>query len=177
MRSGDPDEPVRVWHACCATGEEVYSMAMLVREYMDERKLRRQGADLCHRHRRSSIAQARTGIYDDDICAGLDEERLRRFFTRNNGRWQVIKSLREMIVFAHHSLIKDPPFSRLDLLVCRNFLIYLNPDMQKRLISPVPPCPETGGCSFPWLGGIGRTLFRSVRHYRQKWKIFPRTGR
>src|SRR6185369_7074988 len=95
-----------------------------------------------------AIAQARAGLYSDDIAAEVGEKRLKTFFTRCDGRWQVSKVLREMVVFAHHSLIKDPPFSRLDLLVCRNFLIYLNPDMQKRLVALFHQALKPGGFLF-----------------------------
>ena len=104
----------------------------------------------------------------------MGEERLKTFFTRSDGRWQVAKGLREMIVFAHHSLIKDPPFSKLDLLVCRNFLIYLNPDMQKRLIALFHMVLKPGSILF--LGSaetVGRhsELFTPVD---KKWKLFER---
>ncbi|MDR3581161.1 MAG: chemotaxis protein CheB [Oryzomonas sp.] len=170
----DPDAPVRIWHACCATGEEVYSMAMLIREYLDEHRLATKVQLFATDIDEIAIAQARAGLYDDDTTAVLGEERLGRFFTRGDGHWQVAKSLREMVVFAHHSLIKDPPFSRLDLLVCRNFLIYLNPDMQKRLISLFHQVLKPGG--FLFLGsaesaGYQSDLFAVVD---KKWKIYTR---
>ena len=131
----DPADPVRIWHACCATGEEVYSMAFLIREYLDEQRLATRVQFFATDIDEAAIVQARAGLYADGIEAEVGEGRLRTFFTRVDERWQVVKQVREMIVFAHHSLIKNPPFSRLDLLVCRNFLIYLNPDMQKRLFT------------------------------------------
>lgn len=170
----NPDQSLRIWHACCATGEEVYSMAILIQEYLHENgvtaKVQLFASDLDE----TAIAQARTGLYPDDIEHDLGRERLNRFFTRNNGRWQVQKQIREMVVFAHHSLIKDPPFSRLDLLVCRNFLIYLNPDMQKRLITLFHQVLNSGGVLF--LGSaetVGRDteLFSTIDN---KWKIFER---
>jgi len=168
------DEPVRIWHACCATGEEVYSMAILIREYLEAQKLNAKVLIFATDIDETAIAQARAGLYGDDIAEDVGEERLKSFFTRRNGRWQAEKSLREMIVFAHHSLIKDPPFSRLDLLVCRNFLIYLNSDMQKRLITLFHQVLKPGGILF--LGGsetVGRNsdLFAVVD---KKWKIFER---
>jgi two-component system CheB/CheR fusion protein len=170
----DPDDPVRIWHACCATGEEVYSMAMLIREYLDEHRLAVKVQLFATDIDEVAVSQARAGLYDDDIAAALGEERLGRFFIRGDGHWQVAKSLREMVVFAHHSLIKDPPFSRLDLLVCRNFLIYLNPDMQKRLISLFHQVLKPGG--FLFLGsaesvGHQSDLFTVVD---KKWKIYTR---
>ncbi|HKK01981.1 MAG TPA: chemotaxis protein CheB, partial [Desulfuromonadales bacterium] len=128
-------EPVRIWHACCATGEEVYSTAILIQEYLLEHKTTAKVQIFATDIDERAIAQARAGLYGGEIRASLSEERLKAFFTRVDGRLQVAKPLREMVVFASHNLIKDPPFSRLDLLVCRNFLIYLNSDMQKRLFS------------------------------------------
>lgn len=170
----DPDDPVRIWHTCCATGEEVYSMAMLVREYLDEHRLPARVQIFATDIDEVAVAQARAGLYDDDAVAGVGEERLRAFFTGGDGHWQVAKPLREMVVFAHHSLIKDPPFSRLDFLACRNFLIYLNPDMQKRLITLFHQVLKPGGVLF--LGsaesvGHKSELFTTLD---KKWKIFIR---
>lgn len=170
----DPDDPVRIWHACCATGEEVYSMAFLIREYLDEHRLDVKVQLFATDIDEAAIAQARAGLYGDEIEENVGEERLKTFFTRTDNRWQVVKPVREMIIFAHHSLIKNPPFSRLDLLVCRNFLIYLNPDMQKRLMTLFHQVLKTGG--FLFLGSsetVGRhsDLFTFVD---KKWKIFAR---
>ena len=170
----DPDDPVRIWHACCASGEEAYSVAMLIREHLEKENLQAKVQIFATDIDETAVAQARAGIYADESVAELDEERLKRFFTRSDGRWQVAKSLREMIVFAHHSIIKDPPFSRLDLLVCRNFLIYLDPEMQKRLLTLFHLILKPGGILF--LGAsesVGRNpeLFAIVD---QKWKIFQR---
>ena len=170
----DPEEPVRIWHACCATGEEVYSMAILIQEYLQSHGVNAKVQLFATDIDEVAIAQARAGLYPDDIEQDLGQERLDRFFTQTDGRWQVKKQLREMVVFAHHSLIKDPPFSRLDLLVCRNFLIYLNPDMQKRLIALFHQVLKSNGILF--LGGaetVGRNseLFSAIDN---KWKIFER---
>lgn len=170
----DPDEPVRIWHACCATGEEVYSMAILIREYLNAERLNAKVQFFATDIDEAAIAQARAGLYAGDIAAEVGEERLKAFFTRFDSRWQVAKQLREMIVFAHHSLIKDPPFSRLDLLVCRNFLIYLTPDMQKRLITLFHQVLKPGGFLFL---GSAETVGRNADLYApidKKWKIFAR---
>jgi two-component system CheB/CheR fusion protein len=170
----DPEDPVRIWHACCATGEEVYSVAMLIREHLDKESLQTKVQIFATDIDEAAVAQARAGLYPDDIGPEVGEGRLKSFFIRNGGSWKVTKQLREMIVFAHHSIIKDPPFSRLDLLVCRNFLIYIDPDMQKRLIPLFHQVLKPGG--FLFLGGsesVGRNadLFTAVD---KKWKIFQR---
>jgi len=170
----DPEKPVRIWHACCATGEEVYSMAILIQEYLIGQGLNVKVQLFASDIDETAISQARAGIYPGDIEQHLGRERLESFFTRTNGHWQVKKQLREMVVFAHHSLIKDPPFSHLDLLVCRNFLIYLNSDMQKRLIALFHQVLKSRGVLF--LGSsetVGRNsgLFATIHN---KWKIFER---
>ena len=170
----DPQDPIRIWHACCASGEEVYSVAMLILEYLEKENLQTKVQIFATDIDEVAVAQARAGLYPADIAPEVGKERLKNFFIKNESRWQVTKQLREMIVFAHHSLIKDPPFSRLDLLVCRNFLIYLNPDIQKRLIQLFHQVLKPGG--FLFLGsaetvGLHSDLFASVD---KKWKIFAR---
>jgi PAS domain S-box-containing protein len=172
----DPDEPVRIWHPCCATGEEVYSTAMLIQEYLKEQRLNTRVQLFATDIDEAALSHARAGLFADESIAELGEERLRSFFTRCDGRWQVAKPLREMIVFAHHSLIKDPPFSKLDLLVCRNFLIYLNPDMQKRLISLFHLVLKPAGILFL---GAAETVGRNAGLFvpiDKKWKIFERVA-
>ncbi|GFE62850.1 PAS domain-containing protein [Geobacter sp. AOG2] len=170
----DPDDPVRIWHTCCATGEEAYSMAMLIREYLDEHRLAARAQIFATDIDEVAVAQARAGLYDDAAVSDVGEERLKAFFTGGDGHWQVAKALREMVVFAHHSLIKDPPFSRLDFLACRNFLIYLNPDMQKRLITLFHQVLKPGGVLF--LGSAESVGHRSelFTTLDKKWKIFIR---
>ncbi|HEX9023727.1 MAG TPA: chemotaxis protein CheB [Geobacteraceae bacterium] len=170
----DPGDPVRVWHPCCATGEEAYSVAMLICEYLEKTGQSAAVQIFATDIDDAAVARARTGLYPDDIAAEVGEERLGRFFARSNGRWQVAKRLREMILFAHHSIIKDPPFSRLDLLVCRNFFIYLDSDMQKRLISLFHMVLRPGGILFL---GAAETVGRDSELFTpldKKWKIYQR---
>ena len=170
------EEPIRFWHACCATGEEAYSVAILILEFLKKENLPAKVQIFASDLDKVAVAQARAGLYSDEIAAGVGKERLKRFFTKSEGGWQVTKQLREMIVFAHHNLIKDPPFSRLDLLVCRNFLIYLNPSIQKLLIPLFHQVLNPGGYLF--LGsaesvGPHNDLFTPVD---KKWRIFMRQG-
>lgn len=128
------DYVFRVWVAGCASGEEAYSIAMLLREFMDETrqelKVQIYATDLDE----DAIAQARAGAYPAAGLAELSPERLRRFFVQDGGNFRVRKDIREMVVFAVQNVIKDPPFTRLDLLSCRNLMIYLEPELQNRLI-------------------------------------------
>ena len=124
----------RVWVAGCATGEEAYSIAMLLRELMDEShqvfKTQIYATDLDD----DAIATARVGLYLPNIAQDISLERLRRFFVKEDAGFKVKKEIREMVVFAVQNVIKDPPFTKLDLLSCRNLMIYLEPILQNRLI-------------------------------------------
>jgi two-component system CheB/CheR fusion protein len=130
-----PNEPLRVWVAGCATGEEAYSMGICILEYLGDKasalKIQVFATDVSE----IAIARARTGIYRQDELAGLSVQQIQQFFVRLDGSYQVAKSIRDMCVFAHHNLLKDPPFSKIDLVSCRNVLIYMEPVLQKRAIS------------------------------------------
>ena len=127
-------DSIRVWSVGCATGEEAYSLAMLLVEEAarQEKPIQIQvfASDLHGR----SLEKAREGFYPGDIEADVSPERLRRFFVRENTGYHIRKSLRELVVFAPHNLLSDPPFSRLDLISCRNLLIYLQREVQRAVI-------------------------------------------
>lgn len=129
------DSVVRVWVAGCATGEEAYSLAILLHEYASRLtmppKLQIFATDLDE----NAIAVAREGSYPETIALDVSPDRLRQFFNHTGRRYRVHKEVRETILFAAHDLLKDPPFSRLDLVTCRNLLIYLNKDAQEQLLS------------------------------------------
>src|SRR5205814_685068 len=123
-RQRNGDQPLRVWVPGCATGEEAYTLAMVLLEAMDRTTTRRGlqifGTDVSE----PAVARARAGIYPPNIELDVSAERLRRFFTKIDGEYQVKKSLHELCIFARHNLAKDPPFSSVDLASCRNVLIY-----------------------------------------------------
>jgi two-component system CheB/CheR fusion protein len=130
-----PGRPLRMWVAGCATGEEVYSLAIVVREALGDRPehghVQIFGTDVSE----SAVAFARHGLYGASIEEDVSPARLGRFFTRTDGRYQVNKNLRDMCVFARQDLTRDPPFSHLDLICCRNVLIYMDATLQRRLLS------------------------------------------
>jgi len=129
------DRPLRVWVAGCSTGEEAYSLAMLCLEAMDAQgsggRLQILASDLDP----EAIATARAGFYPKEIEAAISPERLARFFVAEDGGWRVRSALRDVIVFTVADLLSDPPFSKIDLVSCRNVLIYLGPEAQKRVIA------------------------------------------
>lgn len=132
LEAKGPEQVFRVWVAACATGEEVYSLAMLLLEHTHDLdappKLQVFACDLDE----DAIRFARAGVYPESIAADVSEERLHRFFTKVPTGYMVRREVREMVLFASHDLLKDAPFSRIDVLSCRNLLIYLNRDAQTR---------------------------------------------
>jgi len=126
--------PIRVWVPACCTGEEAYSLAIALLEFLgdaaSQTPLQIFGTDISGQ----AIERARAGLYPKNIEADVSPERLRRFFSESNGAYQINKSLRELCVFAKQNIVKDPPFSRVDLISCRNVLIYLSADLQKRIM-------------------------------------------
>lgn len=130
-----PGEQIRIWVAGCATGEEVYSLAILCQEYMqrneDYRNIKLFATDID----RDALEYASQGIYPENIAADVSPDRLQNYFKRKGNTYEVTQKLRNMIVFAHHNLIQDPPFSKIDLISCRNLLIYLKPVLQKKVFN------------------------------------------
>ena len=124
---------IRVWVAACATGEEAYSIAMLLAEYMRTLDAPPAVQIFATDLDEEAIRVAREGVYSPTIAADVSEDRLRRFFTKEHRGYRVRRELREQVLFATHDVLKDSPFSRLDLISCRNLLIYLNRDAQRRV--------------------------------------------
>jgi PAS domain S-box-containing protein len=135
LLSRDKPGLVRLWVAGCSTGPEAYTMAMLVREHLEasgqDREVQIFATDLDER----ALNVARKGIYPAAMVEHLGAERLARHFTKQGGRYLVNKSVRQMVVFSPHNLIADPPFSKMDLIACRNVMIYMGAHLQKKLIS------------------------------------------
>lgn len=125
---------VRVWVAGCSTGEEVYSLAISLHEYLDGRPENVSVKILATDLNETALEKARAGVYLDNIEIDVTPERLRRFFVRHDGHYQISKALREVCIFSRHNMSSDPPFSRLDLISCRNVLIYMDAALQRRVL-------------------------------------------
>jgi two-component system CheB/CheR fusion protein len=170
-----PDGHVlRCWIAGCSTGEEAYSIAMLIREYMESSGMHRTVQLFATDLDPESVDFARSGLYPKAITSDVSPQRLERFFVEEDGHYRIKKEVREMVVFATQDLVEDPPFTKLDLLVCRNLMIYLNAEVQKRLIPVFHYSLKPDGVLF--LGSsetIGNfaSLFDSLD---KKWKLFKR---
>ena len=128
---------IRLWVPGCSTGEEAYSLAILLRERMEDLKENFKVQLFATDIDREAIETARAGIYPSSIIADVSAERLAHFFSPENpdgSKFRIHKTIRDMLVFSEHDILKDPPFSKLDLISCRNLLIYMGPELQKRLI-------------------------------------------
>lgn len=172
VREMDEDDLVRVWVPGCATGEEAYSIGILFMEAMDEEQKRLKvkvfGTDI----NLDSIETAREGIYPENIAENVEAKRLKRFFNKKDGRYRVDTRLREMMIFSIHDINRDPPFSRVDLVSCRNLLIYMESDLQKKIMPMLHYSLKPGGYLF--LGsseGVG-SLTDMFSPVDRKWKIF-----
>jgi two-component system CheB/CheR fusion protein len=135
LRHKPKGAPIRAWVVGCATGEEVYSLAIGLIEHLGDGPSKHPilifGSDLSER----AIEVARAGLYPDDAVRGMGEERLERFFVQTERGWRVSQAVRELCVFVRHDVARDPPFSRLDLLSCRNVLIYCGQALQRRVLA------------------------------------------
>jgi len=177
IKAKDADAPLRVWVSGCATGEEPYSVAMLLLEHQaaaqDPCRLQIFATDVDEQ----ALDIARRGIYPEGISADVSPERLARFFTRvDESVWQISRQVRETVTFAVQNLITDAPFSKMDVICCRNILIYLEPEMQNKIVTLLHFALKEGGYLF--LGPaetVGRQadLFEPVS---KKWRIYRRIG-
>src|SRR5215468_8917098 len=127
-------DTIRVWVPGCATGEEVYSLAILLREQTEQSRSRVKVQIFATDIDEAALGVARTGRYPDTLLQGVSKERLERFFTSEGTSYVINKQLRDLCVFSSHSVVRDPPFSRMDLISCRNLLIYLNSELQGHVI-------------------------------------------
>jgi len=165
---------VRIWVAGCSTGEEAYSMAILLQECMEKMNRHFSVQIFATDIDPDAINIARSGLYPLSISADLDPIRLKQFFTKEENHYRVKKSIREMLVFALQDLIKDPPFTKLDIITCRNLLIYLGPELQKKLFPVFHYSLKPEGLLFIGSSeslGQETTLFKM---FDRKWKIFKR---
>jgi chemotaxis methyl-accepting protein methylase len=148
LESKAPGSPLRVWVPGCATGEEAYSVMLALTECLDQRRghdawpIQMFATDL----NKEAIDHARQGVFPANIAAEVSPERLRRFFVQSEHGYTIKKAIRERIVFAPHNLLTDPPFTKLDLLCCRNLLIYLKAEWQKRLMAVFHYALNPGPC-------------------------------
>jgi len=172
-----PDDAIRVWVPGCATGEEAYSLTMLLLEEAARHDIRPEiqvfGSDMDAR----ALATARDGRYPAAIEADVGEARLRRFFNREEAFYRIKRELRDTVLFTNHSLLKDPPFSRLDLISCRNLLIYLDRELQQQVLATLHYGLEDHGYLFLGSSETAETRDSIFRLIDRDARIYRSTGR
>ncbi|WP_283409078.1 chemotaxis protein CheB [Anoxynatronum buryatiense] len=163
---------LRIWSAGCSTGEEVYSLAMICLEEMEKRRLTCELKIFATDIDRNSLNTASQGLYSESIVADIDQEMLAKYFIRLENGYQVKENLRKTVVFATHNLLKDPPFSRLDLMVCRNLFIYLKPEMQQKILNMFYYSLKPGGFLFMGNSETLGDMSEGFKTIDGKWKIY-----
>jgi two-component system CheB/CheR fusion protein len=175
LKNRATEDPIRIWVPGCATGEEAYSIAMCLTEFLDETKVTFPVEIFATDLSATAIEKARAGTYTDGMLAHVSTQRLKRFFTPSERGYHVAKDIRDICVFARHNLAQDPPFSRLDLISCCNVLIYMGETLQRKVWSTLQYALKPSG--FLVLGpseGIG-ALSGSFHQVEKTHKIFCMT--
>ncbi|WP_264564269.1 chemotaxis protein CheB [Flavobacterium sp. N3904] len=167
-------ETLRLWVSACATGEEVYSIAMLILEIQENNSNSTPFQIFASDLSGEAIRIARIGEYTASQVLAVSPERLQRFFTKSKDNYRIVKELRDVCVFAKHNILRDPPFSRMDFISCRNMLIYLDTTAQKKAISTFHYALNDGGCL---MLGKSETIGTTTQLFTildKKFKIYSR---
>jgi two-component system CheB/CheR fusion protein len=174
LKSKAQGEPIRIWVAACATGEEVYSIAMMLLEIQDNKTNTIPFQIFASDLSAEAISIARIGEYSMPQLKNISPKRLQRFFIKSRDKYRISKSLRDVCVFAHHNILRDPPFSRMDFISCRNLLIYLDTSAQKKAIATFHYALNDEGCL---LLGKSETIGTAAQLFSplsKKFKIYSR---
>src|SRR6185312_7483561 len=176
VESRSVGDNLRAWVAACSSGEESYSLAMLISEEiqrtqkpLDVKIFATDAAD-------KSLALARAGIYPAGIEGDVSQQRLERFFEKDEHTYRIRKEIRDMVVFAPQNLLRDPPFSRVDICTCRNFLIYLEPETQKRILSLLTFAVRDGGYLFLGNTESLNSAEQNFETVSKRWRLYRRVG-
>ncbi len=165
-------DKLRIWIPGCSTGEEVYSTAIIIQEYLEESgknlEVRIFGTDSDD----EAISKARSAVYPSTISNDMDPERARKFFTKKDDSYKVKKDIREMAIFVIHDILIDPPFSKIDAVSCRNVLIYMNKDAQNKILSAFNYALKPEGILFLGPSESLSNFTGSFTTLNSKWKIY-----
>jgi two-component system CheB/CheR fusion protein len=175
-----PDEEFRAWVPGCATGEEAYSLAILVQECLAAMHAKRQAAPptvkiFATDVHRASLDHAGSGLYSEASLADMDPTLRERYFVRRADGWQISPELRKVVVFAQHNVLKDAPFTKLDLISCRNLLIYFQPPAQKKVLSLFHFGLKTGGVLFLGPSESPGELSDEFETIDPRWKLYRKS--
>lgn len=165
-------DTVRIWVPGCSTGEEVYSIAMMVQRYMEisgkNMEVRIFGTDIDE----YAISTARSATYPGTIADDINHGYLHKFFTKKDNNYKIKKNIRNLTVFAIHDILMDPPFSKLDVISCRNLLIYMNKDAQNKILSTFIYALKQDGILFLGPSESISNFTKSFTIINSKWKIY-----
>jgi two-component system CheB/CheR fusion protein len=165
------DEVLKIWVAGCATGEEAYSIAILVREYLDKNNKNLEVKIFATDINKTALDIASKGIYPDTIKKMVSKGRLDNFFTAEGGNYKVKHEIRKMLIFAQHDLVKNPPYCNIDLISCRNLLIYMNPILQKKVFSMMHFGLKKDGYLFLGPSESATVIKEDFSEISSKWNI------
>jgi len=163
---------IKVWVIGCATGEEAYSLAILIKEYLIDIKKDIEVKIFATDIDKDALGIASKGIYSGNIIKEVSEARLSKFFYKEGDKYRVKESLRNMLIFAQHDITRNPPYNKLDLITCRNLLIYLNPVLQKKVLSMLHYCLNPGGYLFLGPSESIGDIKNNFSELDNKWKIY-----
>jgi two-component system CheB/CheR fusion protein len=162
----------KVWVVGCATGEEAYSIAILIVEQLTELKKNLEVKIFASDIDKSALLHASKGIYPESISQDVSKERLEKFFTKQGNQYKVRDNIRKMLIFADHDIVKQPPYGKIDFISCRNLLIYINPILQKKILSSLHFCLNLGGYLFLGPSESLGDLKKSFIEVNKKFRIF-----
>jgi two-component system CheB/CheR fusion protein len=172
FKNSNSKKPIRVWSIGCSTGEEAYSLAIVLKEYMEKESINKEVKIFATDIDTESIEFASSGIYPESIVSDINTTRLSKYFNRHEEGYQIKESIRSMVVFAQHNILRDPPFSKIDLLVCRNMLIYLNSEIQQKVLSMFYIALNPEGFLFLGSSESVGDLSEGFSPINSKWKIY-----
>ncbi|MCB9230966.1 MAG: PAS domain-containing protein [Bacteroidia bacterium] len=172
LENAKEKQPIKVWSVGCCTGEEAYSIAILFKEAMEIMQRHVEIKIFATDLDRESIDKAGKGLYEESSVGDITSTRLRKYFVKKGNSYQIIQEIRRMIIFSHHNVLQDPPFNKMDLICTRNLMIYLQPDMQSRMLTTLHYALNFGG--YLCLGpsetvGDFKNVFEEID---RRWKIY-----
>lgn len=173
-----PHDVIKIWVVACSSGEEAYTIAMLLYEYMDNIRNHDFNVKIFATDvDKDALQIASLGVYPESITKDVSADRLARFFTKETNSYRILPALRKMVVFAYHDIIKDPPFGKLDLVTCRNMLIYMNTKLQRHVLKTFLFALNPGACLMLGASENIGVLKDSMKELNKKWKIYKCIGK
>ncbi len=172
VKEKEDGELIKIWDVACSTGEEPYSLALLFLEEIKTQeknvKLKIFATDISQNH----LDIASEGVYEETVMGDLTQYQLNTYFTRQDTKYKVSELVRKGIIFSNHDIIKDPPFKNMDMVICRNMLIYLNQDIQKKVLQVLHYSLNLNGILFLGTSESLGPIYKHFEEYSRKWKIY-----